>query len=205
MLFHQDSAHQDTAYQDTAHHHGPPGRVRVFEVDHPASQQAKRSALAAAGIAVPGNVAYVPADLAVDSLREGLAGAGFDAAAPALFGWLGVTMYLAADAVAATMAAVAGCAPGSELIADYLLPEGERDEAGALYGKLVAQASAERGEPWRSFFTPAQVAALAREAGLSAVRSVRQRDTVPAHLWQRADSLRPADLAVLFHGAVAGG
>ena len=117
------------------------------------------------GDTVPGNVAYVPADLAVDSLHEGLAGAGFDAAAPALFGWLGVTMYLTADAVAATMAAVAGLAPGSELIADYMLPEGERDEAGALYGKLVAQASAEHGEPWRSYFTPAQIAALARRPG----------------------------------------
>jgi O-methyltransferase involved in polyketide biosynthesis len=202
---HQPGAHQPGAHQPGAYREGPPARVRVFEVDHPASQQAKRSALAAARIAVPGDVAYVPADLAAGSLRESLAGAGFDAAAPALFSWLGVTMYLTADAVAATMAAVAGCAPGSELIADYLLPEGERDEAGALYGELVAQASAERGEPWLSFFTPAQAAALGREAGFSAVRSVRQRDTVPAHLWQRADSLRPAELAVLFHGAVAGG
>ena len=40
------------------------GRVRVFEVDHPASQEFKRAALAAAGIEVPGNVRYVPADLA---------------------------------------------------------------------------------------------------------------------------------------------
>jgi len=45
---------------------------------------------------------------------------------------------------------------------------------------------------------------LARRAGLGAVRSVRQRDTVPAKLWRRTDSLRPAELAVLFHGAVTG-
>ncbi len=183
---------------------GLAARVRVVEVDHPASQQAKRAALAAAAIPVPGNVAFVPADLAADSLRQCLAGAGFDAAAPAVFSWLGVTMYLTADAVAATMTAVAGYAPGSELIADYMLPEGERDEAGALYGELVAQASAERGEPWRSFFTPPEIAELARKSGLGAARSVRQRDTVPAHLWQRADSLRPAELAVLFHGTVTG-
>jgi O-methyltransferase involved in polyketide biosynthesis len=102
------------------------------------------------------------------------------------------------------MTAIAGLAPGSELIADYLLPEDARDEAGALFGRLVAQASAEQGEPWRSFFTPAQIADLARRAGLGAVRSVRQRDTVPARLWRRTDSLRPAELAVLFHGAVTG-
>ncbi len=181
------------------------GRVRVFEVDHPASQGVKRAALAAAGIEVPGSVRYVPADLARDPLARCLAAAGFDAAAPAVIAWLGVTMYLTAEAVAETMTAVAGLAPGTELIADYLLPPDARDEAGALFGTLVAQASAEQGEPWRSFFTPGQMADLAGRAGFGAVRAVSQRDTIPAQLWQRADSLRPAKLAVLFHGAVPPG
>ena len=187
-----------------AYRGGLAGQVRVFEVDHPASQEAKRSALAGAGIPVPGNVTFVPADLAAGSLARRLAGAGFDRSAPAVVCWLGVTMYLTADAIAETMTAIAGLAPGSELIADYMLPEDARDEAGALFGTFVAQASAEQGEPWRSYFTPAQIEDLARRAGLGSVRSVRQRDTVPATLWRRTDSLRPAELAVLFHGAVTG-
>jgi methyltransferase (TIGR00027 family) len=181
------------------------GRVRVFEVDHPASQQVKLAALAAAGIQVPDSVRFVPADLARDPLARCLAAAGFDAAAPAVVAWLGVTMYLTAEAVAETMTAVARLAPGTELIADYLLPEGARDEAGALYGALVAQASAEQGEPWRSCFTPDQMADLAVRAGFGAVRAVSQRDAITAELWQRADSLRPATLAVLFHGTVHSG
>lgn len=185
-----------------AYRGGPGGRVRVFEVDHPASQEFKRAALAAARIEVPGNVRYVPADLARDPLARCLDAAGFDADAPAVVAWLGVTMYLTAEAVAETMTVVARLAPGTELIADYLLPEGERDEAGALYGTLVAQASAEQGEPWLSCFTPGQMADLAGQAGFGAVRAVSQRDTIPASLWQRADSLRPARLAVLFHGTV---
>ena len=52
-----------------AYRGGPAGRVRVFEVDHPASQRVKRAALAAAGIDVPDSVRYVPADLAVDPLE----------------------------------------------------------------------------------------------------------------------------------------
>ena len=181
---------------------GPAGRVRVFEVDHPASQEFKRAALAAARIEVPDNVRYVPADLARDPLARCLGAAGFDAAAPAVVAWLGVTMYLTAEAVAETMTAVAGLAPGTELIADYLLPEAARDEAGALYGALVAQASAEQGEPWRSCFTPDEMTDLAGRAGFGAVRAVSQRDTIPAQLWLRPDSLRPARLAMLFHGTV---
>jgi len=185
-----------------AYRGGLAGRLRVFEVDHPASQDFKRSALRAADIPVPGNVRFVPADLVTGSLGQCLNAAGFDASVPAVIAWLGVTMYLTAEAVAATMTAVGGFAPGSELIADYMLPEDSRDEAGALYGRLVAQASAERGEPWRSCFTPQEIAELARGCGLSSARSVRQRDAIPAGLWRRTDSLRPADLAVLFHGTV---
>ena len=178
--------------------------LRVFEVDHPASQDYKRAALAVAGIPVPDSVTFVPADLAADSLGECLAHAGFDAAAPALIGWLGVTMYLTADAVSATLAAIAALAPGSELIADYMLPEGSRDEAGALYGTLVAQASAERGEPWLCCLTPGEMADMAARAGLRDVRAVSQRDAIPAPLWQRTDALKPARLAMLLHAAVPG-
>ena len=178
------------------------GGLRVFEVDHPATQDWKRRALAAAKVAVPDGVTFVPADLAADSPAGPLAAAGFDAAAPALVSWLGVTMYLTQGAVGETLAAIGGFAPGTEVIADYMLPEDMRDEAGAVYGTLVAQASAERGEPWLSSFAPGEMTDLACRSGFGAVRNVRQRQTIPAALWRRADALRPADLAVLFHATV---
>lgn len=178
------------------------GRVRVFEVDHPSTQDWKRRALADAKVPVPDEVTFVAADLTVDSLAGRLAAAGFDAAAPALVSWLGVLMYLTPDAIAQTMTVVGGFAPGTELIADYMLPEDMRDEAGTVYASLVGQASAERGEPWLSSFAPGEMTGLARQAGFGAVRNVRQRDAIPAALWRRSDSLRPADLAMLFHGTV---
>ena len=185
-----------------AYRGGLAGRVRVFEVDHPATQDWKRRALAAAQVPVPEAVTFVAVDLATDSLAGPLLAAGFDTAAPALVSWLGVTMYLTPDAVADIMTAVGRLAPGTELVADYMLPAGLRDEAGAVYGELVAQAAAERGEPWLSCFAPGEMADMARRAGFREVRNVRQRDAIPAGLWQRPDSLRPAALAVLCHGAV---
>jgi methyltransferase (TIGR00027 family) len=183
-------------------------RPRVFEVDHPATQGWKRGALARAGIAEPDSVVFVPADLAAQSLAaESLAAqldaAGFDAAAPAVVSWLGVTMYLTCDAIAQTLTSIGGFAAGTELIADYMLPEHLRDAAGAMYGALVAQASAERGEPWLSALAPDAFADLAKQCGFAdGGKHVRQRDTIPACLWARADSLSPADLAMVFHGTV---
>jgi methyltransferase (TIGR00027 family) len=178
------------------------GQLRVFEVDHPATQRWKRRALAATGIPERPNVAFVPADLTADSLTERLRAAGCDLAAPVLVSWLGVTMDLTSDAVGQTLAAIGGFAPGSELIADYMLPEGMRDDAGSVYAALVARSSAERGEPWLSIFAPEQLTDLARRCGFAEVRHVRQRDTIPAGLWDRTDSLRQAELAVLFHGTL---
>jgi O-methyltransferase involved in polyketide biosynthesis len=138
----------------------------------------------------------------VDALPALLAAAGFDSSAPALVSWLGVTMYLTGDAIAATLAAVGALAPGSEVIADYMLPAELRDDAGGTFGSLVAQAAAERGEPWLSCFAPDEMADLARAAGLGTVRNIPQRDAIPAALWRRSDALRPAGLAMLLHGTV---
>ena len=65
-------------------------RTRVFEVDHPATGAWKREQLVEVGIEVPDEVQFVAVDFERDSLAERLVEAGFDAARPAFFLWLGV-------------------------------------------------------------------------------------------------------------------
>ena len=115
----------------------PAGPLRVFEVDHPASQAAKRRCLAAAGVTEPPHVAFVPADFETASPLQRLADAGFDPGRPALVSWLGVTMYLSRTAIAAVLAEVGGLAPGTELVGDYFLPEDLRDATGQAYAEAV--------------------------------------------------------------------
>jgi methyltransferase (TIGR00027 family) len=178
------------------------GPVRVFEVDHPATQEWKRHRLAGAGIAVPPSVTFVPVDFEADSWLEGLCRNGFDPGRPALVGWLGVTMYLTREAIGRTLAELGRCAPGTEVVLDYLLPAELRDPAGRTYADLVAPVAAQRGEPWLSFFAPDAMAALLAGHGLTTVAQVPQRDCVGAALWQRTDALRPSTLAVLAHATL---
>jgi methyltransferase (TIGR00027 family) len=178
------------------------GPDRIFEVDHPGTQDWKREHLAAAGIGEPDRVSYVPMDFERDSLAGRLGQAGFDPARPALVSWLGVTMYLTGAAISQTLAGIGGFAPGTQLITDYMLPPGLRDEAGATYAGLVAPAAAERGEPWLTFLAPGGMTALLEGHGFGAVEHVRQRDSIPAALWDRTDSLRPAALSVLARATV---
>jgi methyltransferase (TIGR00027 family) len=178
-------------------------RLQVFEVDHPATQQWKRQALAAARIAVPANVTFVPADLATGSLAALLPASGFDPAQPALVSWLGVTMYLTRDAIGRTLAAISSFAPGTELITDYMLPASLRDTAASSYADLVAAAAAERGEPWLTFLSPGEVSELLAAHGMEPAEHVHQRDAVDAALWRRSDSLRPIELSMLARARVS--
>jgi methyltransferase (TIGR00027 family) len=181
------------------------GRLRVFEVDHPATQQRKRALLAAAGLAEPPTLTWVPVDFETDELIASLTAAGLDPAAPAFVSWLGVTMYLTAEAIGATLTSLSRLAPGSELVTDYMLTADLRDADGVAYADLVMPDSERRGEPWLSFFTPEQMTGLLTRHGFTGVRDVRQRDAVSAALWERTDLLRPIELSRLCHATVGAG
>jgi methyltransferase (TIGR00027 family) len=177
-------------------------RVRVFEVDQPATQRWKRKLLAEAGVAEPPAVAYVPVDFERDRLTDRLVDRGFDPSRPAFVSWLGVTMYLTREAVDATLDALGHLAPDTELVVEYMLPGDLRDADGQQYAEAVASFTAEQGEPWTTFLRPEEVSALLARHGFGRAGHVGQRDMVDPALWERSDSLRPAALTQLAHATI---
>jgi methyltransferase (TIGR00027 family) len=179
------------AYRSTVH-------MRVFEVDHPASQAWKRARLAEVGIASTTPAAtYVPVDFETDDLAARLAGAGFDPQRPAVVGWLGVTFYLTRAAIRDTLTGLGQLVPGSEVVVEYLLPEPLRDAGGQEYGQMAAEISAKRGEPWITYLRPDEMTALMASAGFDSVEHVGQHDL--PYLRERADRLRPTKLSMFAH------
>src|SRR5580700_4490313 len=73
---------------DTFAYRNPYPRLRVFEVDHPATQQWKRELLQRSSIVIPESLSYTPVDFERQSLAEQLRDTGFDRTAPAFFAWL---------------------------------------------------------------------------------------------------------------------
>jgi len=95
--------------------------IKVFEVDHPATQAAKLRKLAAVFGARPAHVTYVPIDFDRQRLAERLCASGYDGGRRTLFIWQGVTQYLTARAVDDTLAfVVQHSGPGSSIIFDYM-------------------------------------------------------------------------------------
>ncbi len=97
------------------------GRVRVYEVDHPATQQDKLMRLRVILGRIPEHITYVPIDFNTEALGDSLLKTGYDASQKTLFIWQGVTMYLTPDAVDATLDfVVRHSAAGSAVVFDYL-------------------------------------------------------------------------------------
>jgi methyltransferase (TIGR00027 family) len=182
---------------DTFGYRNPYGpRLAVFEVDHPATQAFKRAQLKTAGIDVPPSLAFVPVDFERDSLLAALRTAGFRREEPALFSWLGVTMYLDREKVLATLAAVArGAGPGTKIIFDYVRPPASVDASvRGRYEALIAR-HASLGEPWRSFFDPHELDAALRGSGFTEVRDWDPAALNARYFAGRADGLEVAATA----------
>ena len=92
---------------DTFAYRNPYAELRVFEVDHPATQQWKRELLQHNHIAIPESVTYTPVDFERQSLSAQLVDAGFNSQAPAFFAWLGVVPYLTLEAFRSTLSFIA--------------------------------------------------------------------------------------------------
>jgi methyltransferase (TIGR00027 family) len=138
---------------DTFAYRSPFGdRLRVFEVDHPATQAWKRELLEQAGIAAPSSLTFAPIDLERQSLAAGLASVGFDPGRQTFFTWLGVVPYLTADAVWSTLAYIGALPGGAHLVFDYSdPPETLAPDARARHDKVAERVEA-AGEAFRSYF-----------------------------------------------------
>ena len=130
--------------------------VKVFEVDHPATQGEKRAHLAELPPAT-GIVTFVSINFESESLGAVLDRAGHDRSLPTCWIWEGVVMYLSRDVMRATLAEIARCsAPGSTLIVNYH----------TLHRRFFAQLMFRFiGEPQISAWTPEEMAADLQSAG----------------------------------------
>jgi methyltransferase (TIGR00027 family) len=151
------------------------GRLRVFEVDHPATQAWKRRRLAETRIPVPGDLAFVAVDFERDRPIERLQAAGFDTARRSSFCWLGVVPYLTTPAIEETLAAIAGLPGGAEVVFDYPDPvETLSPEAQAAHRARAARVAA-LGEPFLSCFEPSELHGRLRRLGFTAIEDLGPR------------------------------
>ena len=162
-------------------------RLRVFEVDHPASQAWKRRRLDELGVSPPPNLVFAAVDFEHQTLRAGLEAAGFDFRAPAVFSWIGVTMYLTIEAIEATLATVAACPAGSRLVLTYNRPRSALAGMGLETETVIAGIAGEMGEPIITRFEPDEIEQLLRDRGFDQIEHFGPDEAVRTYFAGRDD------------------
>jgi methyltransferase (TIGR00027 family) len=155
--------------------------VRIFEVDHPATQSWKRERLKQAAIVIPPALTFVPVDFERGTVRAGLQIADFDFAQPAFFTWLGVVPYLTEPSVLSTLGFIASISGGADVVFDYANPiaDGAENPNAAAQEALAARV-ASVGEPFKCYF---DTESLLRS--LAALRFTEVVDMGPAQIRAR--------------------
>jgi methyltransferase (TIGR00027 family) len=161
----------------------PTHDLRVFELDHPATQRDKRRRLTEAQIAEPKHVAYVAHDFEHGSMTAALKSAGLDPERRTFVIWLGVTPYLTEAAVYATLGELARLPGGAEVVFDYANPPDRIKEAAARnYHEQMAERVAASGEPFRCSFDSAELHARARRLGYAEIEDLDRAALVGRYL-----------------------
>ncbi|MYT14501.1 methyltransferase, TIGR00027 family [Streptomyces sp. SceaMP-e96] len=168
-------------------------RLRVFEIDQPATQAWKRQRLIELGYGIPDWLRLVPVDFEAGGDWWGqLSDAGFDPGRPAVVVCTGVTMYLTKDANAATLRRLAGLSPGSTLAMTFMLPTELVDDADRPALEATKPQAQAAGTPFISFYTPQEMLALARDAGFEDAHHVPGAALAARYFAERPDGLRPS-------------
>jgi len=168
------------------------GWLRLFEVDHPASQAWKRDRITELDLPVRDGHVFAPVDFETEPLRDGLTRAGLDWSQPAFFSWLGVMIYLTPEAITATLNTVSGCGTGSEIVLSYDAPDAFLDDTAREMVKIEARQVAATGEPYTTRMSPAQAETLIESAGLEVVEHLAPQALYDRYFAQRSDGLRPS-------------
>ena len=167
--------------------------LTIFEVDQPGAQAWKAERLIELGFGIPEWLRLVPVDFeAGGSWWERLAAAGFDADRPAVVAAAGVAMYLSRDTVTATLRQIASLAPGSTLAMTFMLPLDLVEPEEHALREATEKGARAAGTPIISFFSPAEMLTLAREAGFREARHVSAAALTELYFAGRTDGLRPS-------------
>lgn len=190
----------------TAYRSDSRAAVPVVEIDHPATQAWKRHILAERGIEVPATVRFVGVDFERASIEDGLARTGLDQGTAIVVVWLGVTPYLTRDAITATLRAVADWPGGARIVFDYgAVPDPGAAAIATPGQRRAVRAAFERvaglGEPWITFFEPADLDGLVRAAGFADVEDLDGPAIDGRYFAGRTDGLRVGRLAHLVAAA----
>jgi len=174
------------AYRNSYAYNG----MKIFEVDHPATQEWKQQHLKMAQIGIPENVAFVPADFEKQSFIDQLQSAGFRTDQPVFFSWLGVTMYLTRESMMNTLRHIISHSHSdSEIVFDYVVPPSSQSFMRKAVIHLLSKKVTSFGEPWHTFYDTHSLINDLKNIGFAHVDDMNPAEINSRFFMNRSDKL----------------
>lgn len=163
--------------------------MRIFAVDMPASLDGVRACIRARGLAEPGNLTHVAADLETDDLAGLLMRHGFTADAPVYFSALGIVQFLTPAANDRLFMRAARAPAGSELVMSVHPPIEDLDGPAGIGLRDAIERGRGLGEPWLTLMRPGDVVARLGRCGFRDVFHLTTEAAQERYFGARTDGL----------------
>lgn len=165
--------------------------LKIFEVDHPASQEWKRQQLYLTKIPIPKNLSFVPTNFENQSLAKQLLEAGLRTDKPSFISWMGVTMYLPYETVIKMVKHISSfLSSGSGMVFDYVVPPSTQNFLRRLVFRLLARRLSRLEEPWVCFLDTASLVAELKAIGFTQAVDIGPEEINTRFFNDRTDQLK---------------
>ena len=171
--------------------------VRVFEVDHPASQAWKLERVGDLGLPLSDSQVFVPADFKAGLFGALCARPGSTGASRRCSPGPALPPISPRRRSSRTLRTTAGAAPGSEVVFSYRAGEPVLDGAGREFIRIYAPLVASVGEPLQPGWPVIEIERLISRCGLKVVGHPARADLEQRYFAGRTDGLRPYNVETL--------
>lgn len=178
-------------------------KVKIFEVDHPVTQEVKIEKIKEIFSSLPDHVTYVPVDLEIDDLKQEILKSGYDSSKKTLFIMEGILMYLTPDIVDEVLSfMVHNSGKESAIVFDYIplsVVDGTCElEAGRNWRKGVMDV----GEPFLFGVKDGTIKSFLVQRGFSKIRNMTSEDYKRAYFNEKCGDVKVNSLSLFVYAEV---
>lgn len=190
-------------YDTRAYRIGGLEKIRVFEVDHPATQDVKIEKIRKIFGHLPENVVYVPADFETEDLGRRLMECGYNRMLKSLFIMEGLVMYIPPGAVDEMLSFIVGnSGRGSAVIFDYYPKSLVDGTSGLETAKNIRNYVAMQGEPLLFGINEGAVGAFLAQRGFSRIQNITGEDLKRTYFQGQNKDRAVSSLLYFVHAAI---
>ncbi|MTV50068.1 SAM-dependent methyltransferase [Heliobacillus mobilis] len=164
-------------------------KIKVFEIDHPATQKYKLQRLTELNWKIPENLHFIPIDFTKESLVKTLKRSPYyEPHSLSVFSWLGVTYYLPRETVLAILRSIAEVSTnGSSIIFDYFDLNAFNQQKAAQRVQVLLGLAKREEEPMITGFNPETLLLELTKIGLKLSENMNPIEIQKRYFEERKD------------------